>query len=153
MTPTCSTYEAAEWGRGTIWVEGSRLFWHELPRPGIAAAGTSGSLGERLGRYFSGQPDEFLDVELELDDPTPFQGAVLETLRRIPYGETVTYGELAALAGYPNAQRAAGTFCAHNRFPIVVPCHRVVAAEGLGSYGSLGIEYKRRLLELEGVAL
>jgi methylated-DNA-[protein]-cysteine S-methyltransferase len=153
MTPTLSTYEAGEWGRGTIWLEGTRLLWHELPRPGVAAAGASGRLGERFGRYFSGERDEFLDVELEFDDPTSFQQAVLETLRRIPYGETVTYGELAALAGYPNAQRAAGTFCAHNRFPIVVPCHRVVAADGLGSYGSLGLAYKRRLLELEGVAV
>jgi methylated-DNA-[protein]-cysteine S-methyltransferase len=65
----------------------------------------------------------------------------------------VTYGELAALAGYPRAQRAAGTFCAGNRFPLVVPCHRVVGASGLGSYGSLGLDYKRRLLALEGVEL
>ena len=153
MRPTLSTYEAGDWGRGTVWLEGGRLLWHELPRPGVAAAGTSGGLGGRFARYFSGERDDFLDVELELDDPTPFQCAVLETLRRIPYGDTVTYGELAALTGHPNAQRAAGTFCAHNPFPLVVPCHRVVAADGLGSYGSLGIEYKRRLLELEGAAL
>ena len=50
-------------------------------------------------------------------------------------------------------QRAAGTFCAHNRFPVVVPCHRVVSAAGIGSYGSQGVEYKRRLLALEDVAL
>jgi len=67
----------------------------------------------------------------------------------VPYGELVTYGELAALAGHPNAQRAAGTFCARNRLPIFLPCHRVVAADGLGQYGSLGTGYKRRLLELE----
>ena len=76
-----------------------------------------------------------------------------ETLRRIPRGEVVTYGELAALAGYPGAQRAAGSFCAHNRFPVVVPCHRVVSAAGIGSYGAQGVEYKRRLLALEDVAL
>jgi methylated-DNA-[protein]-cysteine S-methyltransferase len=75
---------------------------------------------------------------------------VADALRRVPFGETVTYGELAALAGHPNAQRAAGTFCAGNRFPLFVPCHRVVAADGLGSYGSLGVDYKRRLLALEG---
>ena len=74
-------------------------------------------------------------------------------LRELPYGETVTYGELAALAGHPNAQRAVGTFCAENRFAIVVPCHRVVAAGGIGSYGSLGVAYKQRLLELERAAL
>ena len=71
----------------------------------------------------------------------------------MPRGEVVTYGELAALAGHPGAQRAAGSFCARNPFPILVPCHRVVAADGLGSYGSLGVGYKRRLLELEGAVL
>jgi methylated-DNA-[protein]-cysteine S-methyltransferase len=89
-------------------------------------------------------------VDLDLSWMTHFQRAVADALRAVPYGEVVTYGELAALAGHPNAQRAAGTFCAGNRFPILVPCHRVVAADGLGSYGSLGVEYKRRLLLLEG---
>jgi methylated-DNA-[protein]-cysteine S-methyltransferase len=149
---TRATYEAEDWGVGEVWVDGARLLWHELPRPGVAK-GEEGAFADRLAAYFAGKRDDFLDVELDLEDPTPFQRAVVETLRRIPYGETVTYGELAALAGHPNAQRAAGTFCAHNRFPIVVPCHRVVAAGGLGSYGSLGVEYKRRLLELEGAAL
>ena len=65
----------------------------------------------------------------------------------------MTYRELAALAGYPNAQRAAGTFCAHNRVPLVIPCHRVVWAGGIGGYGSLGAAFKRRLLALEGVDL
>ena len=88
-------------------------------------------------------------MDLDLSWGTEFQVAVANALRAVPYGETVTYGELAALAGHPNAQRAAGSFCAANRFPLVVPCHRVVAADGLGSYGSLGGEYKRRLLELE----
>ena len=64
----------------------------------------------------------------------------------------MTYGELAALSGHPGAARAAGSFCATNRFGIVVPCHRVVGADGLGGYGSLGLDYKRRLLALEGVA-
>lgn len=106
-------------------------------------------LVERLRAYFAGKRVGFDDVELDVEWATPFQLAVTEALRRVPYGETVTYGELAALAGHPNAQRAAGTVCAHNRFPLFVPCHRVVAASGLGSYGSLGLEYKRRLLELE----
>jgi methylated-DNA-[protein]-cysteine S-methyltransferase len=71
----------------------------------------------------------------------------------VPRGEVVTYGELAALAGRPGAARAAGTFCARNRLAPFVPCHRVVAAGGVGSYGSLGLDYKRRLLALEGVTL
>jgi len=109
-------------------------------------------VARRVAAYFTGARVSFDDVELDLEWCTPFQRAVAETLRRVPYGETVTYGELAALAGHPNAQRAAGTFCAHNRLPLILPCHRVISAGGLGSYGSLGVEYKRRLLELEGSA-
>jgi methylated-DNA-[protein]-cysteine S-methyltransferase len=153
MKANRAEYEAEGWGVGEVWVEGARLLWHELPRPGVATGGTRHPLGDRLAAYFDGSRDDFLDLELDLEGATQFQLAVTQALRRIPFGETVTYGELAALAGHPNAQRAAGTFCAHNRFPLVVPCHRVVAADGLGSYGSLGIEYKRRLLELERAAL
>ena len=145
-------YRADAWGSGELWVDGERLLWHELPR-----AGSDGDddhpLADRLRAFFAGEPVSFDDVELDLEWCTSFQLAVAETLRRVPRGEVVTYGELAALAGYPGAQRAAGTFCAHNRFPIVVPCHRVVGAAGIGSYGSQGVEYKRRLLALEDVAL
>jgi methylated-DNA-[protein]-cysteine S-methyltransferase len=108
---------------------------------------------ERIQAYFAGEPVSFEDVEIDLEWCTPFQRAIAETLRRIPHGEVVTYGELAALAGYPNAQRAAGTFCAHNRVPLVIPCHRVVSADGIGSYGSLGPGFKRRLLALERIEL
>ena len=145
-------YRADAWGSGELWLDGERLLWHELPR-----AGSDGDddhpLADRLRAFFAGEPVSFDDVELDLEWCTSFQLAVAETLRHVPRGEVVTYGELAALAGYPGAQRAAGTFCAHNRFPIVVPCHRVVGAAGIGSYGSQGVEYKRRLLALEDVAL
>jgi methylated-DNA-[protein]-cysteine S-methyltransferase len=120
------------------------------PRPDRQVA-RGHELGERLAAWFSGSRDDFLDVVLELDWCTPFQRALLDALRHVPYGETVTYGELAALAGRPGAARAAGTFCARNRFAVVVPCHRVVGAAGLGGYGSLGLAYKRRLLELEAL--
>ena len=103
--------------------------------------------------YFEGARLDFRDVAVDVDGWTPFQLDIVRALRAVPYGEVVTYGELAALAGYPNAQRAAGTFCAHNRLPLVLPCHRVVSAGGLGSYGSLGEGFKRRLLELEGVRM
>jgi methylated-DNA-[protein]-cysteine S-methyltransferase len=110
-------------------------------------------LAERLQAFFRGEPEGFHDVALDLEWATPFQRAVTETLRRVPRGEVVTYGELAALAGYSNAQRAVGTYCAGNRYGVIVPCHRVVSATGLGSYGSLGAAYKERLLALEGVTL
>ncbi len=74
-------------------------------------------------------------------------------LRALTRGCVLSYGELAALAGAPGAARAAGSFCARNCLSPFVPCHRVVAASGVGSFGSLGIDYKRRLLALEGVVL
>jgi methylated-DNA-[protein]-cysteine S-methyltransferase len=103
--------------------------------------------------FFQGDDVGFDDVALDLEWATPFQLAVAQAIRRVPRGDVVTYGELAAHAGYPNAQRAAGTFCAQNRFPVILPCHRVVSATGIGSYGSLGLDYKRRLLAFEGVEI
>ena len=146
-------YEAEGWGIGELWLDGETLLWHELPSGTGTGIGASplNELAERLRSYFGGGRDSFADVAIELDGYTAFQRAVVETLRNVPCGEVVTYGELAALAGYPNAQRAAGSVCAHNRFPLVVPCHRVIAANGIGRYGASGVEYKRRLLELEGV--
>ncbi len=138
---------------GELVFDGETLVHSEAPSPRTEPVLGEDRLGTRLRRYFAGARDDFLDVDLDLDGATPFQRAVCDALRAVPYGETVTYGELAALAGHPNAQRAVGSFCAHNRFSIVVPCHRVVAAGGLGSYGSLGVPYKQRLLELEGAAL
>ena len=153
MGATHVSYEAAGWGVGELWLDGDRLLHHELPRSAVAARGRRHELGARFARYFAGHPDDFLDVELEHDGATEFERELTAAFRRVPRGEVVSYGELAARAGRPKAQRAAGTFCARNRFSIVVPCHRVVAADGIGSYGSLGVEYKRRLLELEGVTL
>jgi methylated-DNA-[protein]-cysteine S-methyltransferase len=145
-------YEADGWGTGELWFEEGTLLWHELPRARRdVGVHLHHPLAERMRAWFAGSRDTFDDVELDFDGFTPFQEGVVETLRGVPYGEVVTYGELAALAGHPNAQRAAGSVCAHNRFPLVVPCHRVVAADGIGGYGPSGIEYKRRLLEIEGV--
>lgn len=80
----------------------------------------------------------------------PFRRTVLEELGRVPRGQVVTYAELAARAGRPRAVRAAGTACATNPVPIIVPCHRVVPSSGgVGNYGG-GPERKRFLLRLEG---
>jgi methylated-DNA-[protein]-cysteine S-methyltransferase len=103
--------------------------------------------------YFEGDRVGFEGVELEDEAWTPFQRDVFAAMRRVPYGEVVSYSDLARLAGHPGAQRAAGTVCSRNRFPLVVPCHRIVSAGGVGSYPGLGIDYKRRMLALEGVTL
>ena len=154
MTVTLVAYEVEGWGVGELWLDGERVVWHELPFPGRKAVPSrGGELVERLRAYFAGGADTFEDVDLDLEYETPFLERCSHELRAIPRGEVVTYGELAALAGAPGAARAAGSFCARNRLGLFVPCHRVVAAGGLGSYGSLGLEYKRRLLELEGVSL
>jgi methylated-DNA-[protein]-cysteine S-methyltransferase len=147
-------YEVEGWGVGELWLDGGRVVWHELPFPRATTPnGAAGALVERLQAYFEGSPDSFDDVDLDLEYETPFLERCARELRAIPRGEVVTYGELAALAGAPGAARAAGSFCARNRLGLFVPCHRVVSAGGLGSYGSYGVEYKRRLLEVEGVTL
>jgi O-6-methylguanine DNA methyltransferase len=152
VRPTLVRYEAPGWGVGELWLDGTRVVWSELPTPQASDNVLQAHpLAERLRAYFAGEPVDLGDVELELDDG--FYGDCERALRALPRGEVVTYGELAALAGRPGAARAAGTFCARNRLAPFVPCHRVVAAGGLGGYGSLGPAYKRRLLALEDVAL
>jgi methylated-DNA-[protein]-cysteine S-methyltransferase len=158
---TCVRYEADGWGVAELCTDGRRVVWHELPRPGRSEApeqsaplpAMSRDLVPRLRRYFAGDDVGFDDVEVDLGELTPFGRELALALRAVPRGEVVTYGELAALAGRPGAARAAGTFCAQNRLAIFIPCHRVVAADGLGGYGSLGSSYKQRLLALEHVAL
>jgi methylated-DNA-[protein]-cysteine S-methyltransferase len=152
-------YEADGWGVGEVWLDGAVVVWHELPTPTRNAPATGlhrsnpVALITRLQRYFAGEPETFDDVAVDLEYETPFLERCAQALRTVRRGEVVTYGELAALAGAPGAARAAGSFCARNRLGLFVPCHRVVAAGGIGSYGSSGVEYKRRLLRLEGVAL
>ena len=144
-------YEADGWGVGELVVADGRVVWHELPKAADeGAAHGHHPLVELLQAYFAGEDVPLDEVPVDLEYDSPFFARCAEALRGIPRGEVVTYGELAALAGAPGAARAAGTFCARNRLGLFVPCHRVVAAGDLGSYGSHGIEYKRRLLELEG---
>jgi methylated-DNA-[protein]-cysteine S-methyltransferase len=156
MGVTRVAYEADGWGVGELWLDGDIVVWHELPRASRTTAlrqSRAVAVVERLQAYFAGEPVTFEDVAVDLEYETPFLERCAHALRAVPRGETVTYGELAALAGSPGAARAAGSFCARNRLGLFVPCHRVVSAGGLGSYGSHGLAYKRRLLELEGAAV
>lgn len=110
------------------------------------------SLKQRLQDYADGSSaDSFLDVNLDLGHLGTFQRRVIKFCRQITFGSTISYGELAAKAGYPKAGRAVGTVMANNRIPIIIPCHRVVLASGkLGSYSAPGcVSMKKRLLTIE----
>ena len=105
----------------------------------------------RLERYAAGDEVDFGDVAIDGRHLTPFGRRIVQACRRIPAGRTRSYGELAALCGSPGAARAVGQVMAKNRYPLVVPCHRVLAAGGLlgGFSAPQGLAMKRRLLELE----
>jgi methylated-DNA-[protein]-cysteine S-methyltransferase len=113
------------------------------------------ALREQLTRYARGERVEFDDLELQLPELTPFQARVVEETRRIPYGKTISYGALALAAGYPRAARAVGSVMAANRFPVLIPCHRVLGAGGkLRGYSApRGVNLKQILLDMEAVAL
>jgi methylated-DNA-[protein]-cysteine S-methyltransferase len=106
---------------------------------------------DQLDRYFAGELEDF-DVALDWMLAHGFHRACCEAMLRIPYGATVTYGDLAADAGSPRAVRAAGQACAANPIAVIVPCHRVLATNGLGGYGG-GLDQKCTLLALEGALL
>jgi methylated-DNA-[protein]-cysteine S-methyltransferase len=105
---------------------------------------------EQLDLYFSGEPVRF-SVPLDPAYGTPFRRRVWEQLTFIPWGETRSYGEIATAVGNTRASRAVGTANKNNPIPILIPCHRVIKADGsLGGYNS-GLDIKRRLLALEGI--
>lgn len=103
----------------------------------------------QLREYFAGARRTF-DLPLA-PHGTAFQQRVWMVLRAIPYGETRTYGELAAAIGSPNASRAVGMANHRNPIPIVIPCHRVIGANGTLTGYAGGLEVKRKLLALEGI--
>jgi O-6-methylguanine DNA methyltransferase len=176
MVARCLRYEVEGWGVGELWLDGPTVLAHALPSPVLAGddrppGGVSApartvadevsrrgadfvpALVRRIREHLEGRRTHYDDLDLDLEWCTPFQTSLAHALRRVPWGDVVSYGELAALAGRPRAARAAGTFCAENRFSLFVPCHRVVGANGIGGYGETGVAVKRRLLALEGVEL
>jgi len=118
----------------------------------LRSAPTVDTARRQLDEYFDGKRDSFaLDVDLR--GTAPFAEQVLGELAHVPYGETTTYGSLAAKVGSPRAARAVGMVMNRNPIPIVLPCHRVVGANGnLTGYAG-GLHVKERLLRLEGALL
>ena len=121
-----------------------RSSWRAAEEPFAAAR-------DQLGEYFAGERTAF-DLPLEMHG-TDFERAVWAELERIPYGQTTSYGEIARRVGRPDRARAVGAANGRNPIAVVVPCHRVIGANGsLTGYGG-GLERKRFLLELEGGTL
>jgi len=161
------TFDSQLGWMAACWLEGRLVrltFGYSSPQAAVAnlavdrdpgeTTRSMNSLIERLQAFAAGErSDDFLDVPIRVTDKTPFQQAVIERCRRIPPGQTLSYGELARAVGHPGAARAVGSVMATNRFPLIVPCHRVVAAGGgLGGYSAPdGIRMKQRLLALEQV--
>ena len=118
------------------------------PTPGIAATIAA------VQRYFAGETVDFSDVPLDLRDQDAFFAQIYAALRRISWGQTTTYGALAKQLGAgPEAARDVGQAMAKNPVPLIIPCHRVLAAGGkLGGFSAPGgAAAKIRMLELEGV--
>ncbi len=109
------------------------------------------TLVSRLRAFAQGKADDFRDVKLHDPARTEFQNRVIAACRKVRWGKTSSYGELAAAAGSPRAARAVGNIMASNRVPLIIPCHRILASAGrLGGYSHpLGREIKEQLLALE----
>jgi methylated-DNA-[protein]-cysteine S-methyltransferase len=146
---------------GPAGVERIVLPLHDVPpgvddRDHLPPRSRAGRLARWLDEFFEGRRTELdAPVDLAAADLSELQRHILLTVRaEVPYGETATYGEVAELAGRPGAARAVGTAMARNPVPLLVPCHRVVAANGIGGYGGgpEGIALKRALLDLEARA-
>jgi methylated-DNA-[protein]-cysteine S-methyltransferase len=114
----------------------------------VPSAKRFSDLIKRFQTYFSGRKVDFPD-ELDYSGCTPFRRGVWQATRQIPYGQTRSYGWIAHQLGKPNAARAVGQALGRNPFPIIVPCHRVLAGDGgLGGFSG-GLEIKKSLLTLE----
>ena len=117
-------------------------------RPSSPAERTAVGAARQLAEYLRGERRSF-DLVLDLEAQPPFRRRVLEELARIPYGDTISYSGLAERCGRPGAARAVGNAVGRNPVPVVLPCHRVVRADGsTGEYGG-GRRRKRELLRLE----
>ena len=125
-------------------------------QPDIVLGKPDPKVKRELDALFAGKRRS-VEVPLDLEGIDGFRRTVLETLAHdVPWGETVSYGELAAMAGRPRAARAVGSAMRHNPIPFVIPCHRVIAAGGkIGGYGGgrNAIALKRELLAREGVMI
>jgi methylated-DNA-[protein]-cysteine S-methyltransferase len=128
--------------------DGFKEFIGKLNGVKLNEGGDAKKSAREVRRYIESGLREFR-AKLDLSSGTPFQISVWRELLKIPFGNVKTYGEIAKMIGKPRASRAVGGAVGANPIPIIVPCHRVVATNGLGGYSS-GIEIKKKLLHIEG---
>lgn len=154
--PPGETWVAAS-SRGVVAIHlrgGRKKFLKLLAKRGFVPGGPRSWAAPALRQireYYSGRRRRF-SVRICPDNLAPFSSRVVACLIKVPYGATVTYKELAHKAGSPRASRAVGNVMANNDLPLVIPCHRVVATQGLGGFGG-GLRMKRDLLRLERARL
>ncbi len=134
--------------------EAATLIWAMFHIPTILDQRATSDVIRQLDAYFRGELWEF-DVPLDLRTETAFQHMVLTYIQRIPAGRTMTYGEIAAALGDPERAMAVGQALAANPIPLLIPCHRVIGADGMmvGYSGYGGVETKAALLRHEGALL
>jgi len=134
--------------------EAATLIWGMFHIPTLINQRATSDATRQLDTYFRGELQTF-DLPLDLRVETPFQSMVLTYIQRIPYGRTITYGKVAAALGDPERAIAVGQALAANPLPILIPCHRVIGADGMmvGYSGYGGVETKAALLRHEGALL
>lgn len=154
------------WGWFGLLGEGQALMRSVLPMPAveevknILLAGQTGAqeapsaflaYQQKIKKYYSGIPIDFSDIQVDLTALSCFYRAILQALRGVPYGQTVSYSQLAARAGYPAAIRATANAVAANPLPLIIPCHRVICKNGrLGGFSAVGgAAVKEKMLRWE----
>lgn len=154
------------WGWFGLLGEGGALMRSVLPMPAVEdvksalLAGQEGAqeapgaflaYQQKVKDYYRGKPTDFSDVQVSLSGFSYFYRSILQALRNVPYGQTISYSQLAAQAGYPAAIRAAANAVAANPLPLIIPCHRVICKNGrLGGFSAAGgAAVKEKMLRWE----
>ncbi len=147
---------AGELALEIVWKEGKiealRLHWSKDVNASAKHSEHGAALQQTLQDYVKGKRVQWPELPLNMDRLPPFSRRALEALQNVPHGKYVTYGQLADMAGSPGGAQAAGRAMANNPWPLVYPCHRVIAGTGAmtGFSAPGGVEMKQFLLQLEG---
>lgn len=132
-----------------IETEGGKLVELNLTHRQGGRKAPEGPIAAELARFFRGEIRDLTGIPVDLRNSTGFERRVYEATRAIPFGKVATYGQIAKAIGEPGAARAVGNALGRNPIALVIPCHRVVASNGIGGFTG-GLEWKRKLLRFEG---